>query len=102
MATRKKKRSRTTRFDAANYLKTGADAARYLKACMEEAEGDATLVAAALGDIARAYGMSKLAREIGMSRVGLHKALDSRGNPSFDTVLRVTQALGLKLVPRTA
>jgi len=102
MATRKRKRVRTTRFDTASYLKTGADAARYLEACMEDAEGDAALVAAALGDIARAYGMSKLAREIGMSRVGLHKALDSRGNPSFDTVLRVTQALGLKLVPRAA
>ncbi len=69
---------------------------------MEEAHGDSSLIAAALGDIARAYGMSKLAREIGMSRVGLHKALDSRGNPSFDTVLKVTEALGLKLVPRTA
>jgi len=101
MATPKKKRSRTTRFDAASYLKSPADAAGYLKACMEEAEGDAALVAAALGDIARAYGMSKLAREVGMSRVGLHKALDTRGNPSFDTVLRVTQALGLKLVPST-
>jgi probable addiction module antidote protein len=99
MATLKKRRTRVTRFDAASYLKTSADAARYLKACMEEADGDAALIAAALGDIARAYGMSKLAREVGMSRVGLHKALDSRGNPSFDTVLRVTQALGLKLVP---
>ena len=102
MAVRKKKRARTTRFDAASYLKTGADAAGYLEACMEEAGGDATLIASALGDIARAYGMSKLAREIGMSRVGLHKALDSRGNPSFGTVLKVTQALGLKLVPKAA
>lgn len=102
MAVRRKKQSRTTRFDAASYLKTGADAARYLNACMEESDGDAKLVAAALGDIARAYGLSKLAREVGMSRVGLHKALDSRGNPSFDTILRVTQALGLKLVSRAA
>ena len=102
MATRKKRRIKTTRFDAARYLKTEADAAAYLKACMEEADGDASLISAALGDIARAYGMSKLAREIGMSRVGLHKALDRLGNPSFDTVLRVTQALGIKLVPLQA
>jgi len=102
MATRKKKGVRTTRFDAASYLKSGTDAAGYLKACMDEAGGDSSLIAAALGDIARAYGMSKLARETGMSRVGLHKALDSRGNPSFDTVLKVTQALGLRLVPVSA
>jgi len=102
MAIQKRKRIRTTRFDAASYLKTGGDAVGYLRACMEEAGSDAALIAAALGDIARAYGMSRLAREIGMSRVGLHKALDSRGNPSFDTVLKVTQALGLKLVPKSA
>jgi probable addiction module antidote protein len=100
--TRTRKRDRTTRFDAARYLKTEKEAAAYLKACMDEADGDAALIAAALGDIARAYGMSKLAREVGMSRVGLHKALDRRGNPSFDTVLKVTQALGLKLVPVAA
>ena len=102
MAIRKKSRTRTTRFETASYLKTPADSARYLKACMEDAEGNAALVAAALGDIARAYGMSKLAREVGMSRAGLHKALDTRGNPSFDTVLRVTQALGLRLIPSAA
>jgi probable addiction module antidote protein len=99
VAIRTKKRDRTTRFDAARYLKSERHAAAYLKACMEEADGDAALIAAAIGDIARAYGMSKLAREVGMSRVGLHKALDRRGNPSFGTVLKVTQALGLKLVP---
>ena len=78
------------------------DAVEYLKACMEEAEDDAALIAAALGDIARAYGLSKLAREVGISRVGLHKALNRAGNPSFATVLRVTHALGLKLVPVAA
>src|SRR5688500_13736593 len=67
--TRTRKRDRTTRFDAARYLKTEKEAAAYLKACMDEADGDAALIAAALGDIARAYGMSKLAREVGMSRV---------------------------------
>jgi probable addiction module antidote protein len=99
---RKKSKLKTTRFDAARYLKTQIDAAGYLKACMEESRGDPRLITVALGDIARAYGMSKLAREVGISRVGLHKALGASGNPSFDTVLRVTRALGLKFVPVAA
>jgi probable addiction module antidote protein len=99
---RKRKREKFRRFDAASHLKSERDAVGYLQACMEEADGDAAFIAAALGDVARAYGMSKLAREVGMSRVGLHKALDKRGNPSLDAILRVTSALGLKLVPHAA
>jgi probable addiction module antidote protein len=102
MAKKSPKRRRTTRFDAARYLKSHIDAAGYLQACMEEANGESALIMAALGDIARAYGMSKLAREVGISRAGLHKALHHSGNPSFGTVLKVTQALGLKLIPAAA
>ncbi len=95
-------RQKFSRFDAADYLKNEVDAVAYLRACMEEAGDDATLIAAALGDIARAYGITKLAKEVGMSRVGLHKALDTQGNPSFGTVLKVAHALGLKFVPKAA
>src|SRR5688572_16334041 len=102
VAGKRSKRQKFSRYDTADYLKSEVDAVAYLKACMDEAGDDPTLIAAALGDIARAYGMSKLAKEVGMSRVGLHKALDRQGNPSFGTVLKVAHALGLKFVPKAA
>lgn len=71
--------------------------AAYLEACIEEADGDASFIAKALGDIARARGMSQVARDSGLSRESLYKALSGERNPDFDTILRVTAALGLKL-----
>lgn len=82
-------------FDAADYLKTDQDCAEYLSVVLED--GDPALVAAALGDVAKARGMSQVARESGLTREGLYKALSSQGNPSFATVMKVLQALGLKV-----
>ncbi len=81
-------------YDAAEYLSTDEDVAAYLNAVLED--GDPQLLAAALGDIARARGMTQLARETGVTRDGLYKALSSNGNPSFATVAKVVKALGLK------
>lgn len=85
------------RWDAADSLKTDNDMALYFEACLEEDPGDGSLVRAALGDIARARGMSQLARETGLSREGLYQALSAKGNPEFGTVMKVIRALGLKL-----
>ena len=71
--------------------------AAYLEACIEEAHGDATFIAKALGDIARAKGMSQVARDAGLSRESLYKALSGERSPGFDTVLKVIDALGLSL-----
>jgi probable addiction module antidote protein len=90
-----KQRSKTTAWDAAAYLQTDEDIAHYLEAVFED--GDATLVAAALGDIARAKGMSRVAQQAGLGRESLYKALSTDGNPEFATVLKVMRALGLKL-----
>lgn len=87
----------TTRYDVAEHLRTPEEMAAYLEACLEEANGDAAFVAKALGDIARARGMSQVARDAGLSRESLYKALSGERSPSFDTVLKVIHALGLKL-----
>src|SRR5687768_10274121 len=87
----------TTRYDVADHLRTPKDMAAYLEACLEEADGDAAFVAKALGDIARAKGMSQVARDTGLSRESLYKALSGDRSPSFDTILKVIEALGLKL-----
>ena len=84
-----------TRWDAAEHLRTPEDARLYLEACAEEDPGDGSLIRAALNDIARSGNMSRLARETGMSREGLYKALSENGNPSFATVMRITRALGM-------
>jgi probable addiction module antidote protein len=88
---------KTTRWDVARYLKTEKDAVAYIEAAFED--GDPALIAAAVGDVARARGMSRLAREVGMSRPALYRALARSGNPEFTTMLKVLKALGLKLVP---
>lgn len=88
-------KTKTTPWDAAQHLETEEDMAAYLEAALEE--GDPALVAAALGDIARAKGMSQLARETGLGRESLYKALSPTGNPEFATVMKVVAALGLKL-----
>ena len=86
-----------TKWDAAEHLRTRDDARLYLEACAEEDPGDGSLIRAALNDIARAGNMSRLAREVGMSREGLYKALSEDGNPSFATVMRIARALGLQV-----
>ena len=85
----------TAPWDPAEHLETDEDMAAYLEAALEE--GDPNLVAAALGDIARAKGMTQVAREAGMGRESLYKALSATGNPEFATILKVIAALGLKL-----
>lgn len=90
------------RWDTAEYLKTDEDMVLYLQACMEEAGDDAAFIAAALGDIARARGMTQLAQDTGLGRESLYKALSGEGNPSFGTILKVMRALGLELRPQAA
>jgi len=87
----------TTRYDVAEHLRTPEEMAAYLEACMEEAQGDAAFIARALGNITRAKGMSQVARDAGLSRESLYKALSGDRNLSFDTILKVIDALGLKL-----
>ncbi|MFH0977523.1 MAG: addiction module antidote protein [Spirochaetota bacterium] len=89
------KKEITTVWDAAEHLKTKEDMAAYLEAALEE--NDPSLIAAVLGDIARAKGMSQIAKKAGMGRESLYKALSPEGNPEFSTILKVVNALGLKL-----
>jgi len=91
----------TTRYDVAEHLRTSEEMAAYLEACLEESNGDAAFIAKALGDIARAKGMSQVARDAGLSRESLYKALSGDRIPGFDTILKVVRALGLKLHAET-
>ena len=103
MATaRRRKKETFSRWDAADYLKSEADMVAYLEACLEEAPDDAALLANALGDIARARGMVQLAKDTGLTREGLYKALSKDGNPRLGTVLKVMRALGLKFTAQAA
>ncbi|EQC00361.1 putative addiction module antidote protein [Photorhabdus temperata] len=86
-----------TRWDSAEYLKTEADMAEYLDACIEEVGDDPAFIARALGTIARARGMTQVAKDAGLSRESLYRALSGDGNPEFGTILKVVKALGLKL-----
>ena len=83
-------------YDVAEFLETPEEMAAYLEACIEESEGDAAFIAKALGDIARAKGMTQIARETGLSRESLYKALSGDRSPSLDTILKLVAALGLK------
>jgi probable addiction module antidote protein len=87
----------TTKYDVSEHLRTPQEMAAYLEACIEEANGDAAFIAKALGNIARAKGMSQVARDAGLSRESLYKALSGERSPGFDTILKVISALGLKL-----
>lgn len=87
----------TSRYDVAEHLRTPEEMAAYLQACLEEANGDAAFIAKALGDLARAKGMAHVARNAGLSRESLYKALSGDRSPSFDTILKVIAALGLEL-----
>ena len=85
------------RWDSAEHLKTEEDITLYLDACLEEAGDDASYIAKALGNIARARGMTQLAHDTGLGRESLYKALSGEGNPEFSTIMKVVKALGLKL-----
>jgi len=87
----------TTRYDVSEHLRTPEEMAAYLEACLAEADGDAAFIAKALGDIARAKGMAQVARDAGLSRESLYKALSGERSPGFDTILKVIGALGIKL-----
>ena len=93
---------KTTRYDVAEHLRTPEEVAAYLEASIEEADGDAAFVAKALGDIARAKGMTQVARDAGLSRESLYKALSGERSPGFDTILKVTRALGVELYARAS
>jgi probable addiction module antidote protein len=90
-------KTKTTRYDVAEHLRTPEEMAAYLEASLEEANGDAAFVARALGDIARAKGMTQVATDAGLSRESLYKALSGDRSPGFDTILRVVKALGIEL-----
>ncbi|TWF54581.1 addiction module antidote protein [Neorhizobium alkalisoli] len=90
----------TTLFDAAEYLDTEEGIEEFIKAAFEE--GDPAFIAKCLGIVARAQNMSRLARETGMSRAALYKALSGEGNPEFATIMKVMKALGLELTPALA
>ena len=90
-------KTKTVPYDLAQQLRTPAEMAAYLDAWLTEAPDDAAGIARALGDIARAKGMSQVARQSGLSRESLYKALSENGNPSFATVLKVATVLGLRL-----
>jgi len=90
-------KTKTTRYDVAEHLRTPEEMAAYLEACLEEADGDAAFIAKALGNIARAKGMTQVARDAGLSRESLYKALSGERSPGFGTILKVVEALGLEL-----
>jgi probable addiction module antidote protein len=92
----------TTKYDVSEHLRTPQEMAAYLQACIEDANGDAAFIVKALGDIARAKGMSQVARDAGLSRESLYKALSGDRSPGFDTILKVIDALGLRLHAETA
>ncbi|OTG72364.1 putative addiction module antidote protein [Acinetobacter sp. ANC 4169] len=85
------------KWDSAEHLKTEDDMQAYLQACIEESNGDAAFIAKALGNIAKAKGMTQLAKDTGLGRESLYKALSGDVNPSFDTVIKVVKALNLRL-----
>ena len=85
------------RWDASDYLKTGEEITAYFEACLDDGLGDGSLIRAVLGDIAKARNMSRLARDIGLSREGLCRALSTDGNPEFATIMKVIKGLGLRL-----
>lgn len=92
----KSSKTRTTPYDVAEHLRTPEEMAAYLDAWLEEAPDDVSVIAKALGDIARAKGMTQVALDAGLSRESLYRALSADGNPSFATVLKVARALGVK------
>lgn len=97
IATKAASKTKTVAYDVAEQLRTPEEMAAYLDAWFAEAPEDTAGIARALGDIARAKGMTQVARDAGLSRESLYKALSENGNPSFATVLKVARALGVRL-----
>lgn len=93
---------KTRSWDVANYLEKEEDIQAYMEACIEDDPGDGSFIRAALGDIARVRGMSQIARDSGVGREHLYRALSTEGNPEFSTILKVMKALGLQLHIGTA
>ena len=91
------KKVTTSRFDAAEYLRSDEDIAAYIEAALEDYADDPAMIAVALGTVARVHGMARLAKDTGITREGLYKALSPTGNPSLATFVKVTQALGVRL-----
>ena len=91
------RKTKTTRYDVAEHLRTPTEMAAYLESVLEESNGDASMVAKAIGDIARAKGMSQVAKDSGLSRESLYKALSGERSPGIDTILKVIRTLGIKL-----
>jgi probable addiction module antidote protein len=96
-ARKKTSKVKTSAYDVAEHLRTPEEMAAYLDAWLDGASDDVSGIARALGDLARAKGMSQIAREAGLSRESLYRALSADGNPSFATVLKVARALGVRL-----
>jgi probable addiction module antidote protein len=95
-------KTKTIAYDVSQQLRTPEEMAAYLDAWLTEAPDDFAGIARALGDIARARGMTQVARDAGLSRESLYKALSEGGNPSFATVLKVARALGVRLQAQAA
>lgn len=95
--TMRSQKTKTSSYDVAEHLRTPEEMAAYLDARLEEAPDDAASIARALGNIARARGMTQVAKDAGLSRESLYRALGADGNPSFATVLKVARALGVRL-----
>ena len=91
------RKTKTTRYDIADHLRTPEEMAAYLEAALEEANGDTAFIVKALGDIARARGMTQIARKTGLSRESLYKALSGEHSPGFDTIMKIVNALGMQL-----
>ena len=94
---KKSAKTKITSYDVAEHLRTSEEMAAYLDAWLEEAPDDTAGIARALGNIARARGMTQVAKDAGLSRESLYRALSAEGNPSFATILKVAKALGMKL-----
>jgi len=101
-AVKKTVKTKTTPYDVAEHLRTPEEMAAYLDAWLEDAPEDAAGIARALGDVARAKGMSQVAKDAGLSRESLYRALSAEGNPSFATVLKVAKALGVRFHAQAA
>lgn len=102
MAKKKARKEKFTPYDSADYLNSDEDIVAYLEACMENAGDDPAFIAVAIGNVTRAHGIAKLAKEPGITREGLYEALSAEGNPSLETILKVLKALRLKLAPQIA
>jgi probable addiction module antidote protein len=102
VAVKKSGKTKASSYDVVEHLRTPEEMAAYLDAWLDEAPDDVAGIARALGDIARAKGMSQVAKDAGLSRESLYRALSAEGNPSFATILKVAKALGVRLHAQAA